>query len=89
MIGLVLGLEVLITGIEDQPEGWTKVFIGPRYKNIYVVPMPEEVERVKRAWGSTAMHITMPKPDSDHMFNDEYPYDPSESLTSESGPGGL
>lgn len=80
MIGLVLGTEVLVVGVEDQPEGWTKVFIGARYKNTYVVPMPEEVERIKQAWGASYMgHLTMPRPDNDHIFNDEYPYDPNEA----------
>ena len=79
MVDLLFGTGVLIVGVEDQPEGWLKVYIVARYKNIYcVVKDPEDQERVRRAWGSTAMHLTMPKPEPHQVYSDEYPYDPND-----------
>lgn len=79
MTDLLFGNACLIVGVEDDPGGWLKVYLGARYKNIYcVVTNPEDQERVKKAWGSTAMHVTMPLPDPSELFNDEHPYDPNE-----------
>ena len=77
MVDLLFGTGVLIVGVEDQPEGWMKVYIGARYKNIYcVVTNPEDQERVRRAWNSTGMHVTMPKPDPSEIYDDKHPYVP-------------
>jgi hypothetical protein len=74
MVDLLLGTGVLITGIEEQAEGWMKVYVGPRWKNVYVVCAdPDDRARVKRAWGSS-MHLTMPKPAPEALFDDEHPY---------------
>ena len=86
MVDLLIGTGVLITGIEDQPEGWMKVYVGSRYKNIYVVcTEPEDQERVRRAWGSSAMHLMMPRPPPEALFDDDHPY---AALSDEGGDDG-
>jgi hypothetical protein len=74
MVDLWLGTGCLITGVEDHPEGWTQVYVGPRWLRIYVVVTDMvERDRVKRAWGSS-MHLTMPVPHPSALYDDDRPY---------------
>lgn len=41
----------LITGVEDDPGGGLRVFVGARYRHIYFVPFPQDERAVLSAWG--------------------------------------
>lgn len=64
VFGLAMGTAVLVTGVEDDPEGGVRVYFGHRSDHHYVFCTdPEGVETVRRAWGNQMGHVTMPKPD--------------------------
>jgi hypothetical protein len=66
MLGYLLGLDVLIVGVEDDPDEphLTRVYFAARYRGIYVLCEGEDAERVKRVWRG-GQHVTMRKPGPD------------------------
>lgn len=47
-----------VTGVEDDPGGGKRVFVGARYRHVYFVPFPQDEDGVINAWrGSYCGHL--------------------------------
>lgn len=72
MLGLFTGSQTICTGIEDDPSGALRVYVGPRYKGVYALLTNErDIAVMRRAWGSMSAHIVIPTPSADSLFHDE------------------
>lgn len=72
LFNLLTGDSVLMVGVEDDPEGGIRVYINARYLGQYVLcTNPDDINRVRNAWGSTAQHVFMPTPPPEMVFQDE------------------
>jgi hypothetical protein len=61
-IGSFIGVQpvTLLTGIEDDPSGGLRVYLGARYKGLYMlVEDAAEKDIFRRAWSSGAPHTWM------------------------------
>lgn len=75
--GLAFGFDVLVVGVEDDPNGMLRVYIGHRADGRYLlVADPATQERVRRAWGWG--HLTIPKPPADAVFSEANPPGPDD-----------
>lgn len=71
----LVGPVTLLVGVEDDPDGGIRAYLGARYKRIYVhVTDPEAVEQFRRAWGYPMGHTWL------------WPIPPPEALTKEEEP---
>lgn len=63
--------QVLVTGVEDDPSGMLRMYVGPRYKWTYALIEDErDKETLRRAW-SGGQHVLAPTPDADQLYVDE------------------
>lgn len=70
LLGLVLGRNTLLVGVEEREDGALKCYLGARWKGIYcIVDDPEDKAEVRRLWGM-GQHVTFPIPDADELFTD-------------------
>lgn len=62
----------LVVGVERASDGDLKVYLGARYKGIYVaIPPGEHADRIERAWNGTGQHLFMrPVPPPEALFRD-------------------
>ena len=62
----------LLTGIEDDPSGALRVYLGARYKGLYMlIEDAEAKDTFRRAWGSGAPHTWMwPLPPAEAILKD-------------------
>lgn len=61
----------LLVGVEDQPDGKVRAYLGARWKRIYLLLDPEEAEPFRRAWG-TGQHVWMaPIPPAELLHREE------------------
>lgn len=67
-----LGRKVtLLVGVEDQPDGKVRAYLGARWKGIYVLVDAEEAAPFRQAWAS-GQHIWMaPIPPSELLHRDD------------------
>jgi hypothetical protein len=74
-IGSFLGVEpvTLLVGLEDEPDGTLRVYLGHRAKGIYMqVITPQAQEHFRRAWGGGFGYVWMwPLPPADALFRDD------------------
>jgi hypothetical protein len=48
-----MGATTLVVGVEDDPDGSLRMYVGHRFKGIYaIVDDPAEKEKLRSAWGS-------------------------------------
>ncbi len=57
LLALLMGHGVFITGVEDQSDGSTRVYVGPRYHGIYFDEPAEDVEAARVAWRNAPAHL--------------------------------
>ncbi len=57
LFALIMGHGVFITGVEDQPDGSTRVYVGPRYRGVYFDEPAEDVETARVAWRNAPAHL--------------------------------
>jgi hypothetical protein len=54
-----------VTGVEDDPGGGYRVFVGARYRGIYFVPFPGDEDVAVNAWrGSYSSHLIIDERDA-------------------------
>lgn len=74
MLGLILGMDTLVVGVEDDEEtGGLRMYVGARWKGIYAIVEDEDAKKdLRNAWaGSYCGHLTVPIPPRDVLFTDE------------------
>lgn len=70
MISFILGRSVLVTGVEDDPDGMLRAYVGPRYRNQFVLIENEsDKDELRRAWAMGG-HVVIPSPDPDQVFTE-------------------
>lgn len=73
LLGLLFGGSTLCTGIEDDPSGALRMYVGPRYKGIYALIVDSaDQEALRHAWAGSA-HVVVPTPSPDQLFMDAAP----------------
>jgi len=62
----------MLVGLEDEPDGSLRVYLGARYKGIYLrVPAGEESQReFRRAWNSGGHVFMAPVPSADVLHRE-------------------
>jgi hypothetical protein len=66
-----LGGTTLVVGVEDDPDGSLRMYVGRRSKGIYaIVDDPAEQDRLRSAWGSGG-HLLTAIPET--LFQDDLP----------------
>ncbi len=73
IVDIFLGRSFLITGIEDDPKGGLRVYIGPRYEsNFFIVEDDASIKQVRQKWGSGMGHLFISKDQIplDAIFNE-------------------
>lgn len=72
-LGALVGVErsALLTGVEDDPTGALRAYLGPRWKWLYILIEDEDTkEAFRRAWGGGALgHVWLnpvPPPEAIH-----------------------
>jgi hypothetical protein len=72
--GSFIGVQdvTLLTGVEDDPDGGLRVYLGARHRKLYMLVEDEDAkETFRRAWGG-GPHVWMwPVPPADAIFKDE------------------
>jgi hypothetical protein len=87
--GMATGMHVLITGLADDPGGGLRVYVGARYDGHYVICDDlGDIARIRSAWGSTASHVTMPKPPDEALHCDNPAHDHAGEPTQDDGSRG-
>ena len=73
-LGALMGIErtTLVVGLAEDESGALRVYLGKRWKNLYIlVTEPDEQDTFRRAWGSGG-HIWMsPVPGAELIHCDE------------------
>ena len=70
---LVGGLRpTLITGVEADPLGGTRVYVGPRWKWRYILVEGDDAQRVRRAWDNTTQHLFFDLPIDAEVLTDPW-----------------
>lgn len=70
MVDLMTGNTALVVGVEDGPDDALKVYIGARYRGVYVLVDDADAQReIRRAW-DTMGHVLIPLPDENHLHKD-------------------
>jgi hypothetical protein len=63
----------LLVGVEEQPDGKWRAYLGARWKGLYLLLDAEEAEPFRRAWG-TGQHVWMaPVPPAELLHREELP----------------
>lgn len=71
MVGLFTGDTTVLVGVEDDPDGGLRCYLGARYRGLYViVDDPEQMEKIRRAWAYTSSHVLFPVPPPERVFSD-------------------
>jgi hypothetical protein len=71
MLGLFTGDTTILVGVEDDPDGGLRCYVGARYRGLYViVDDPKEMERVQHAWAGGG-HVLMPVPPAECVYSDK------------------
>lgn len=74
MVGLFTGDTTVLVGIEDDPDGGLRCYLGARYRGLYViVDDPDTMERIRRAWADSSSHVLFPTPPPECVFSDAQP----------------
>lgn len=72
--GLLAGTHTLLVGVEDEPTGGLRLYLGHRSRGLYtVITDAVAIEEVRRAWGSGGHgghHITLPIPPPECVYSD-------------------
>lgn len=72
VFGLFAGTHTLLVGVEDDPEGGLRLYLGHRAKGAYaVIDDPEEIARIRQSWGGARGYITVPIPPAECIYVDE------------------
>jgi len=67
ILGMILGTARLVVGVDDEPTGGVRVFIGSRHLGHYAVfTEAEGAQRVRDAWATARGHVTI---DEDQIGN--------------------
>lgn len=70
-VGAFIGVEpvTLLVGLEDESDGALRVYLGARWKGLYIrVTEPEAQDQFRRAWGA-GRHVWMwPLPDASEIY---------------------
>ena len=70
MFDLLLGNSVLVTGLAEEEDGALRVYVGPRYRNVYtVIEDSPEADEVRKAWAQVT-HVFITKPPDDALYVD-------------------
>jgi hypothetical protein len=60
----------LLVGVEEQPDGAVRVYLGHRAKGVYLLVEPEQADPFRRAWAS-GQHVWMaPVPPAERLLVD-------------------
>jgi hypothetical protein len=60
--GLFAGTHTLLVGVEDDPDGGIRVYLGHRGRGLYaVITDADAIEEVRNAWAGGG-HVTIPIP---------------------------
>lgn len=60
----------LLVGVEEQPDGKVRAYLGARYEGRYLLLDAEEAEPFRRAW-ATGQHVWMaPVPPAELLHSD-------------------
>lgn len=69
--GLLAGTHVELVGVEDDPRGGLRLYLGHRSKGVYAhIDEPAVMAEIKEAWDGYRQHITVPCPPPDCLFYD-------------------
>lgn len=67
--GLITGTHTYLVGVEDDPDGGLRCYLGARSKGLYCVVEDEDAKAdVRRAWGGSLGLITIPVPPPKCIF---------------------
>ena len=70
---IMFGRNTMMVGLEEMDDGALKVYVGARWKNIYMILDDEaEKDKARRAW-SYGGHVFMPVPAPEQLFYDAPP----------------
>ncbi len=72
-LGALLGVQpaTLLVGVEDDPAGGLRAFLGARWKGVYVlIDDPEAQEAFRRAWGSSGHVWLWPIPPREMLLQE-------------------
>ncbi len=70
--GMFAGTHVELVGVEADPKGGLRLYVGYQPKRIYAhVDDPAVVAEIREAWARTSQRFTIPKPPPDCLFCDE------------------
>lgn len=65
------GEVTLLVGLEDQPDGLVRAYLGHRARGVYLLLSADEVEPFRQAWGS-GQHVWMhPIPPRELLHRDD------------------
>lgn len=73
VLGLFTGSSTLLVGVEDDPEGGVRCYLGHRASGMYcVVEDPAAVKQVRDAWAGGG-HIAFATPPSSCIYSEDDP----------------
>lgn len=71
MLGLFTGDSTFLVGVEDNPGGGLRCFLGSRHRGLYViVDEPDEMAKVRNAWAGGG-HVCFPTPPAEFIFSEK------------------
>jgi hypothetical protein len=71
MADLMTGRTAMVTGLEDEPDGALKVYVGPRWRGVYVlVDDAEAKDAIRRGW-AVGGHLLIPIPAAKCLWRGE------------------
>jgi hypothetical protein len=57
-VAAMTGDAALVVGVERDDEGDLKVYLGARYRGVYVpIAAGDDADRIERAWASVSAHL--------------------------------
>jgi hypothetical protein len=69
--GLIAGTHTLLVGVEDQEDGALRLYLGARYRGLYVVVDDPDAQAQARAAWATGGHVTIPVPPVDCIHHEQ------------------
>lgn len=73
ILGLFTGHSTLLVGVEDDPEGGIRCYLGHRASGRYcVVEDPKEIAEIRAAWAGSR-HVVVPTPPAEFIYCDDQP----------------
>lgn len=60
----------MVVGVEDDPDGGLRVYLGARYKNIYLLVDEAAKDSVRRGWGAGGHLWLWPIPPADILHRE-------------------